>query len=93
LENISFYNLKNEKYSLQGDFDLKNRRKYLNLLKTERLIIMNTTDECTLISAYDVGMCAALDAPIRVDGNLVGVVCVEQYNCEKHVGERFWTIE
>ena len=77
-------------------FDLTNRREYLGLLKSERLIIMNNCDECKLItdsfSGYDY-LCAALDAPIRVDGQMVGTVCVEQWICQDFPYEREWTME
>ena len=85
----------NEKDSSET-FDLTNRKEYLRLLKSERLIIMNNCDECKLItdsfSGYDY-LCAALDAPIRVDGQLVGVVCVEQWISYDFPHEREWTME
>jgi len=77
-------------------FELANRKEYLRLLKSERLIIMNNIDDCRLItdsfSGYDY-LCAALDAPIRVDGQFTGVVCVEQWKCDEYPEKREWTIE
>ncbi|MCL2230854.1 MAG: transporter substrate-binding domain-containing protein [Treponema sp.] len=85
----------NEKDSSET-FDLTNRKEYLRLLKSERLIIMNNIEESKLITdsfnGYDY-LCAALDAPIRVDGKLAGTVCVEQWISNDYPEEREWTIE
>ncbi|MDR0502392.1 MAG: transporter substrate-binding domain-containing protein [Treponema sp.] len=96
LKCISSYDMfTNERDSLET-FNLTNHQEYLKLLKSERLIIMNNIDECRLItdsfSGYDF-LCAALDAPIRVDGQMVGVVCVEQWICDDYPQKREWTIE
>ena len=96
LKCISSYDMfTNARDSLET-FDLTNRQEYLRLLKSERLIIMNNREECKLISdsfsGYDY-LCAALDAPIRIDGQMSGVVCVEQWICNDFPYKREWTIE
>jgi len=96
LKCVSSYDMFTNERDSNETYDLSNRKEYLRLLKSERLIIMNNCDECKLItssfSGYDY-LCAALDAPIRVDGQLTGVVCVEQWVCDEFPYKREWTIE
>ncbi|MCL2754885.1 MAG: transporter substrate-binding domain-containing protein, partial [Oscillospiraceae bacterium] len=101
LKNISYYCNKSSKHSVLADFDLQSRKEYAKLLRTERLIVMNSIEECSLID-YNSGesgeeaalcLCAALDAPIHIEGSVVGVVCVEQFGCEEYTAGREWTIE
>ena len=97
LESISFFDTFTGENTIQENYDLTSRQEYLLLLKSERVIVMNNTEECKLVSSYSVygydHMCAALDAPIRVDGKLAGVVCVEQWRCKEYQDEREWVIE
>jgi len=94
LENISCYEASTGENSVKSDYDLSNRPEYVKLLKSERLIVMNNPDDCKLISArYYGSLCAALDAPIRVDGKMVGVVCVEQRRGNEFPEKREWIIE
>jgi PAS domain S-box-containing protein len=96
LKNISSYDTFTSENTVHQNYTLAGRDEYLWLLKTERLIVMNTPGECMLISEASNGenhLCAALDSPIRVDGKLVGVVCVEQWICRAYPYKREWTIE
>jgi len=94
LENLSYYNHTNKEHTVLGNFDLECRPEYVELLKTERLIIMNNSTDCELITGGENScLCAALDAPIYVEGKLVGVVCVEQNDCKEYPGRREWLIE
>jgi PAS domain S-box-containing protein len=98
LECVSHYNGNAREYEAFGNYDLTIRKNYSELLRTERLIIMNNPGECGTV-AYSTGgkgdanLCAALDAPICIDGKSVGVVCVEQESNEKHTDKREWLIE
>ncbi|MCL2185148.1 MAG: transporter substrate-binding domain-containing protein [Treponema sp.] len=97
LESVSFFDTFTGENTIQENYDLSSRQEYLLLLKSERVIVMNNTEECKLVSTssldgYD-HMCAALDSPIRVDGKLAGVVCVEQWRCKEYLEEREWVIE
>ena len=93
---ISSYDTFTSENTIHESFNLTNCQEYKTLLKSERLIVMNNPFECRLISdsfeGYDF-LCAALDAPIRVDGQLVGVVCVEQWLSKQFLEKREWTIE
>ncbi|MCL2443896.1 MAG: transporter substrate-binding domain-containing protein, partial [Treponema sp.] len=98
LKNISYYDSSTREITVQDDYDLTNRQEYVMLLNSERLIVMNNINECKLIStAIDdenyARLCAALDAPIRIDGKVIGVVCVEQGSCKEFHVAREWTIE
>jgi len=96
LESISIYDAHSGENSAYEKYDLSKSPEYARLLKSERVIVMNDTVECRLISdtfgGYD-HLCAALDAPIRVDGKLAGVVCVEQWSCRNYPHMREWVIE
>ncbi|MCL2187137.1 MAG: ATP-binding protein [Defluviitaleaceae bacterium] len=78
--------------------DLTRHKIYTELLEYERVIVMNTRADCEVIyspasEVYDTAMCAAMEAPIRIDGKTVGVVCIEQNICEKFPKRRDWTLE
>jgi PAS domain S-box-containing protein len=99
LKSIASYDIKNDTHTVQDDFLLAtaDRRRYVELLHTERLIIindaMNTDILPNLRETYGPDICALLDAPIRSGGNLVGVVCIEQDRSEQFRTKRVWTIE
>ena len=69
----------------------------------ERLVVINSIEGCSILSNYEDGdlsraiegftLCALLEAPIRIDGKLVGTVCIEQYSCERYPAGRQWMIE
>ncbi|MDR2559066.1 MAG: GAF domain-containing protein [Oscillospiraceae bacterium] len=100
LESVSYYSRATGEHSVKPFYDLtlERRQKYKNLLHSERLITMTNIEDCKAIfggfGIYEsTGVNAALDAPIRIDGKLVGVVCVEQEKCEEYPGGREWLIE
>jgi PAS domain S-box-containing protein len=82
---------------VQEDFPLDDRPPYVKLLLTERLIVindaLNTTVLPNLQESYGPEICSLLDAPIRVGGELVGVVCIEQDRCQDFPEKRAWTVE
>jgi PAS domain S-box-containing protein len=95
LENISCYETQTNEYSIHDDYDLSLRPRYSELIKSERLVIMNNkTDVLSIFDTYPDSagdlLCAALDSPIFVDGKLFGVVCVEQFICEEFPDGRRW---
>jgi len=96
LESTAFFDVFSGENSAQENYCLNHRQEYIKLLKSERVIVMNNIDECMLVSTafneYD-HLCAAIDAPVRIDGKLVGVVSVEQWRCEAYVDKRDWMIE
>jgi PAS domain S-box-containing protein len=78
LINITCYESSTGEHSVHGDFDLLGRPAYASLLQTERLIIASDIHEsATLDDGYNPILCAMLEAPIRVDGKLVGMVCAD----------------
>ena len=95
LQKISSYDVTTGEYTAKDNYNLSDHQEYLELLKSERVIVMNNAYECRLISSNVDSLsylCASLDAPIRVDGKLVGVVCVEQRVCKEYRQNREWTI-
>jgi len=96
LENITSFDSATGEHSIQEDFDLSRRNEYSRLLKTERLIVTNDVNASNFnikIDGYGENICALLDAPIRIDGKLIGLVCVEQDSCERYPEKREWLIE
>ncbi|MDR1483171.1 MAG: response regulator [Synergistaceae bacterium] len=97
LKSIASYNIVDDRHSVQDDFPLDNRKHYVELLHTERLLIINDAMDTDILpnlqEAYGPNICALLDAPIRAGGNLVGVVCMEQDRSERFPARRAWTIE
>lgn len=97
LLSITSYNRVTGEFTVQQDFPLNERPQYVKLLASERLIVINDAHSTTVLpnltDAYGPLICSLLDAPIRVGGRLVGVVCIEQDRCESYQTRRDWTIE
>jgi len=96
LESVSLYDAHSGENTSYERYDLSKSPEYSRLLKSERVIVMNDTVECKLITNTMTGydhLCAALDAPIRVDGKLAGAVCIEQWSCRDYPHMREWEIE
>jgi PAS domain S-box-containing protein len=97
LKSIASYNIETDAHTIQEDFPLDDRPQYVSLLATERLIVINDALSTTVLSnlqeTYGPKICSLLDAPIRVGGELVGVVCIEQDRSEKYPLMREWTVE
>ncbi len=92
LHSLTYYDIETDRFTVLDDFNLVTRPTYIKLLKTERLLVINDQETNTflpgLFDDYDENVCSLLDAPVRVGGDLVGVVCIEQSH-----HPRFWTLE
>ena len=90
LDCITSYSAEDRCHYVQEPFPFDDKPLYINLLQTERFILINDADKDILIpslrEAYGPSCCSLLDAPIRVGGKLVGVVCIEQF-----YAPRYWT--
>jgi len=94
LENITCYERSTGEYSVHDNFDLKSRTMYANLLRSERLIIASNTSESDMLDdGYNPNLCAMLEAPIRIDGELVGLVCADLDRSEEFPESRDWLME
>ena len=97
LQSVASYNRVTDQLVVQENFALNHRQEYVQLLSNERLLVISDIDQPNPLSDlrddYGPQICALLDAPIRVGGKLVGVVCIEQDRCEDFPGKREWTIE
>jgi PAS domain S-box-containing protein len=97
LKSIASYNIVTGVHVVQEDFPLSERPQYVQLLHTERLIVIHNALETDVLSnlqeSYGPDICSLLDAPIRMGGELVGVVCIEQDRCEAFPEQRIWTSE
>ncbi len=92
LESITSYSLDDEAFAVQEDFSFLERPAYLRMLTNERLIVINDTETDTVLEnlkeTYGEELCSMLDAPIRIGGELVGAVCIEQFHTQ-----RTWSAE
>ncbi len=97
LKSIASYNIVTDRNTVQDDFPLDERPSYVQLLTTERLIVINDALHTTVLpnlqDTYGPEICSLLDAPIRIGGKLVGVVCIEQDRCPEFPDHRVWTVE
>ena len=88
LINCTVYYLSTGIISRQNIFPLDNRMNYLRLLETERLVVINDLKvnqvSSDLQQNYDDTVFSMVDAPVRVGGVLVGVVCIEQQYHNRH---------
>jgi PAS domain S-box-containing protein len=84
-------------YTVQEDFPLDDRPRYVELLHSERLIIIDDAAHSDILpnlqKTYGPDICALLDAPVRVGGEPAGVVCIEQDRTAQFPERRVWTIE
>ncbi|MDR0521303.1 MAG: response regulator [Planctomycetaceae bacterium] len=93
LQNLAMYTNATDSFSVEEDFDLQPYPEYVQLVKTLRNINIPDTETDTVLpgmaASYGLGgIRALLDCPIRVGGEIFGVICTE------HAGlPRYWTTE
>jgi len=97
LRGLSYYDLSTDEYAVQDELDISICTEYRELLKSERLIIINdalkTNPLTPILDGYGPDIRSLLDAPIRIGGKLVGVVCIEQDKSIDYPTGRTWTID
>ena len=94
LVNMSCYDNVEGNFVVEEDFSLIDRDEYSNMLKSERLIITSTKSESHEIEGdYNPNLCAMLEAPVRLDGKTIGLVCADQDCNNEFPDSREWTIE
>jgi PAS domain S-box-containing protein len=97
LENISYFSVSTWKNTVIDDYIISDDPKYLNEIKSTRLLAVNsvygTTFDKEAENVYHDELCALIEAPIRIDGNFYGLISFEQEKCEQYPKEREWTLE
>lgn len=92
LVSLASYDPQQGGHVVQDNFPFIDKSAYISLLSTERLIVINDalTDKVlpNLQETYGPELMSLLDAPVRIGGELVGVVCIEQCHSCRH-----WTME
>ncbi len=91
LENILCFTKNDASIRKIDDFDLTSSDVYVDALYSNRIIStdINTPEAVALFAdVYNESVTAMLDAPVRLRGELIGVVCIEQL---EH--DRVWTEE
>ncbi|MCL2820471.1 MAG: ATP-binding protein [Oscillospiraceae bacterium] len=78
-------------------YDLSIRHTYAKLLRSERLVAMNSVSDIKKVLPYiqesNKDMCASLEAPIFIDGNLAGTLSIEQMKSDTYTDSREWMAE
>ncbi|MDL2258803.1 response regulator [Eubacteriales bacterium OttesenSCG-928-K08] len=97
LISVAYFDNSTGEHAVQDDFDLSRRAQYVSHLETERLLVIDDIRQpnplSDLVDEYGPLICSMLDAPIRIGGELAGVVCIEQDRCKEHPEKRVWTSE
>ena len=95
LQNISCYDSKAANHYVQDDFDLTKRSEYLDVLISDRLLVVNNTDEPNplITKKENASLCSFINVPIRIGGDLAGVVRIEQDSSVAFPESRVWTVE
>jgi len=97
LKGMSYYDSATDDYAVQDELDISVCTEYRELLKSERLIIINDAMKpnplTPILDGYGPDIRSLLDAPIRIGGKLVGVVCSEQDKSTDFPNGRTWTID
>jgi len=97
LKSVSCYNISTKKYTVQKDFNLLSNLEFTKLFESERLIVTTNVKMSDvwagIVDDYEPNLCAILDVPIRVDGELAGAVCIEQDRNDEFREQREWSIE
>ncbi len=82
LKSVVTFDSVNGQYIVQEDFPLDFRAHYIEQLDTNRIICINDMSNANVLDgldgSYEENICSLLDAPVRIDGKLAGVVCIEQ---------------
>ncbi len=89
LRSILVYTLESDSVTVADDLSLVAHPHYLVGLRANRVLSIDAGTGDTyidLIGSYNESMSATLDAPVRMHGEVVGVICVEQMSTE-----RVWT--
>jgi PAS domain S-box-containing protein len=97
LESIVYYERNTGKSTTEFSIDISDCEGYKSLMLDARHYVINDVraphELSSVIDYFASDMCAFMDAPIRVDGKIFGVVCVEQHRCEAFPERRVWTKE
>ncbi len=89
LQCVLFYTKADNFAEKIDDFSLDSRVGYLDALNNDRVLCFDgehTEELAAFVDDYNEDLTAMLDAPVRMQGELVGVVCIEQMHTP-----RIWT--
>ena len=95
-EGIKIYDAASQTHSVPDNFRFDIRSKYLEKIFSDRLITLSNHNECKemFVDFSDYGeVCAVLEAPIRVEGAVVGTICIEQLYVKGKCENRDWLID
>jgi len=97
VENLATFDISRGGYVERGTTDLENYEEYEQMLKAERLITTNDVDKRKAIlesrDSFSVKTIASLEAPVWINGELAGIICIEQEPSELYPEFREWTTE
>ena len=97
LRAISYYDNVHENHFSADNYNQSVSTDYANLLKSERLFVINDTKQPHILSGImdesKSHVCSLLEAVVRIGGEFVGVVSIEQIQTELYPGTREWSID
>ncbi|MCL2665624.1 MAG: ATP-binding protein [Defluviitaleaceae bacterium] len=97
LVSVVYYDSSTDEYAVPDSLDMSACAEYRALLQTERLVIINEAlvinPLTPMLYGYGPHIRAMLDAPIRIGGKTIGVVCIEQDSSDEFPNKREWTME
>ena len=97
VECLCCYHISSGEFGVMDSLDLADYYDCFQQLKVQRLLVTNSYDKPNLLTKYkqdySTDIVSSLDAPIRIDGEIVGIFCVEQDSCKAYPKKREWTIE
>jgi len=89
------YDTVTRKIADQTRMNLSNSSEYVDLIMSEQVFVVNDISIPNALSGslrdYNPSLCAYMDAPVRVSGELYGIIRVEQHRCEAYPERREWT--
>jgi len=94
LARIHTYDTRSQKVQGQLKINLTRDSSYIRSIRTKQLFVVNDIGVPNALSSstrdYNPTLCAYMDAPIRVGGELYGVIRVEQHRCQAYPERREW---
>ncbi len=87
LRSILTYNKEGDSMAVVDDVNLADHPDYMSSLIGSRVLGIDSDAEGAFfefVNTYNENMTATLDAPVRIDGDVVAVICMEQFHSARH---------
>jgi diguanylate cyclase (GGDEF)-like protein/PAS domain S-box-containing protein len=94
LKNMTSYDSAAYEHCVQNDFDVASRGEYIQNMTDENILVIPDLSQPNILynmDDYDYSLCATLDVSVKVKGELVGIICIEQSKTDEYPHCRDWT--